>query len=108
MKRNDRQIIEDIVSMFNGNAGVNLATTTTTNLLLLIEESVESPKRPRRFSLNGITARAGLLWRKGAMINVPEADLIAEANGFMFAEQLVRHLEAKQEERKKARQVKSL
>ena len=44
--------------------------------------------------VNGtITAKDGLLWRNGVMIPLPEADLVANAHGYLYAEQLVRALE---------------
>lgn len=43
---------------------------------------------------DNVTARDGLLWRRGNYIPLPEADRIARQNGFGCAEQMVRHLEA--------------
>ncbi len=39
-----------------------------------------------------ITAKDGLLWRDGAVIDLPEADSIAIAHGHMCAERMVRAL----------------
>lgn len=39
-----------------------------------------------------ITARDGLLWMGRKMIPLPEADRVARQHGFMYAEQLVKHL----------------
>lgn len=43
-------------------------------------------------SLAGITARDGLLWRLGAPVSIFEADRLARANGYEYAEGLVRAL----------------
>lgn len=40
-----------------------------------------------------ITTKRGLLWRRGKIVPLPEADEIAHDLGFTCAEQLVRHLE---------------
>jgi len=42
-----------------------------------------------------VTASKGLLWRNGEVIPLPEADRVARAHGYQYAEQLVRALEAK-------------
>ena len=39
-----------------------------------------------------ITAKDGLLWRNGKIIELPEADDVARRHGFAYAEQLVKHL----------------
>lgn len=39
-----------------------------------------------------VTARAGLLWRNGAPIPLPEADTVARAHGYVNAEEMVRAL----------------
>jgi len=39
-----------------------------------------------------VTSKDGLLWRNGAIIELPEADRVARQHGFDNAEQLVRHL----------------
>jgi hypothetical protein len=39
-----------------------------------------------------ITAHDGLLWRGGESIPLPEADLVAQAQGYPYAEQLVEAL----------------
>lgn len=41
-----------------------------------------------------ITTKDGLLWRGGKIIDLPEADRVAEKLGFIYAEDLVKHLEA--------------
>lgn len=41
-----------------------------------------------------ITTSDGLLWRKGAVIPLPEADDVARGHGYQHAEQMVRALEA--------------
>lgn len=45
---------------------------------------------------DGITAKDGLLWRNGKIIDLPEADAMARKHGFMYAEQLVKHLVEKE------------
>jgi len=39
-----------------------------------------------------ITAKDGLLWRNGRIIDWPEADRVARQRGFLCAEELVEHL----------------
>jgi len=46
----------------------------------------------KRDLMRNVTAKDGLLWRGPRMINLPEADRVAEAFGFQCAEALVRHL----------------
>ena len=41
---------------------------------------------------NFITSKNGLLWKNGKYIELPEADVIANKCGFLYAEQLVKHL----------------
>lgn len=43
-----------------------------------------------------VTTKDGLLWRDGKIIPLPEADWVAEEHGYVYAEQLVRALEAQQ------------
>lgn len=43
---------------------------------------------------NEVYTQNGLLYRKGVMINLPEADWIAKDYGFVYAEQLVRYLKS--------------
>lgn len=42
---------------------------------------------------NEITAKDGLLWVKGKIVELPEADRLAAIHGFYCAEQLVRAIE---------------
>lgn len=42
---------------------------------------------------NEVYTQNGLLFRDKIMIDLPEADRVAQDNGFMYAEQLVSHLE---------------
>lgn len=49
---------------------------------------------PEGTSLDGITAHDGLLWRGDQFLSVFEADRLAQAHGFSYAEGLVRHLES--------------
>lgn len=44
-----------------------------------------------------LKAKKGLLWQDGEFIYLPRADWIAHERGFMSAEQLVEHLEKKEE-----------
>lgn len=44
-----------------------------------------------------IFARDGVLWRGGEVVPAPEADSIARKNGFVYAEQYVKHLTELQE-----------
>jgi len=46
---------------------------------------------------DSITSRDGLLWKNEKYILLPEADIIARKNGFMYAEQFVRYLEKQNE-----------
>jgi hypothetical protein len=41
---------------------------------------------------NFITSKDGLLWKNGKYIPLPEADIVARKHGFVYAEQLVKHL----------------
>lgn len=41
----------------------------------------------------GVTARDGLLWQDGKMIDLPMADAIARQCGCLYAERLVKVLE---------------
>jgi len=45
-----------------------------------------------RFSLEGVTASGGLLWRDGKVISVQEADWLAQGLGYGCAENLVKFL----------------
>ena len=47
-----------------------------------------------------VTAKEGVLWRNGKVIDVVAADRLAVKCGLQCAEQLVRHLEAKQAKEK--------
>jgi hypothetical protein len=40
-----------------------------------------------------LTTKNGLLYRDGEMVDLPEADNVARANGFLYVERLVKHLE---------------
>lgn len=40
-----------------------------------------------------ITTKKGLLWRDGRLIELPEADRVAIAHGYMCAERMVKALE---------------
>lgn len=40
-----------------------------------------------------ITTKDGLLWREGKIIDLPEADIIANALGFLYVERLVKTME---------------
>ncbi len=40
-----------------------------------------------------VTTKNGLLYRHGEMIQLPEADIIAQEHGYQYAEHLVRALE---------------
>jgi hypothetical protein len=42
---------------------------------------------------NKVYTQNGLLYKDRIMIDLPEADFIAQEHGFMYAEQLVRQLE---------------
>jgi len=46
-----------------------------------------------------ITAKQGLLWRNGKVIDLPEADIVAAQHGYLCAERMVRALEKKARER---------
>jgi hypothetical protein len=48
----------------------------------------------RLLEIEGITVRDGLLWRKGEIVPVREADNVARDLGFVYAEDLVRHLQS--------------
>jgi hypothetical protein len=50
-----------------------------------------------------ITAKDGLLWRNGRIIELPEADLVAREHGFTYAEQFVKHLSNAGAEARQAR-----
>jgi hypothetical protein len=52
--------------------------------------SVVEESKAERDSI--ITAKDGLLWRNGRIIDLPEADRVAREHGFAYAEQLVKHL----------------
>lgn len=54
----------------------------------LIEEGRELHEKA-----SGITTKDGLLWLNGKVLSAPVADARARAEGFQYAEQLVRHLE---------------
>jgi len=48
--------------------------------------------------ISNITTKNGLLYRNGEFINLPEADWLAEALGYVYAERLVKELEKQQME----------
>lgn len=45
-----------------------------------------------------ITTKDGLLYREGQIIDLPEVDVVAQNNGFMCAERMVKYLESKKED----------
>jgi len=44
---------------------------------------------------DNITTKNGLLWEDGELIKLPEADEVARKYGFVYAEQMVKALEEK-------------